>query len=338
MVLTVLFRRSIAGLIAAFALANAGEAAAQMADIESHLQFRWYRIELILFENPSDAAANEDMEARQALLDAMPLPHNARPLVEAAQRPTESAIGQRLAPDEPLPLVVSNLAPPIWFAGTCAAESWQPIEDGPTEAMFDPCLPRNDVDLEAEFRDDPWAHLPSLPAALEPLDDLPQIPLDLEETTDDEVDERQALLQAIGEYEDGLLATSYHWQRQTPALASQLTRLRRQFSVLAAGSWHQPVPPRNQAQPLLLQLGTVDDNRRFHLEGWLSVTVGRFIHFGAHLQYRLGNGTIAVLSENRRMRLGEVHYLDHPAFGILALVQRLRPPEDLQGRIDELAD
>ena len=338
MVLTVLFRRSIAGLIAAFALASAGEAAAQVADLESHLQFRWYRIELILFENSGDAAANEDMEARQALLDAMPLPRNARPLVEAVQSPAESAIGQRLAPDEPLPLVVSNLAPPIWFAGTCAAESWQPPEDGPTETAFDPCLPRNDVDLEAEFRDDPWAHLPSSPAALEPLDDMAQMPFDITETTDDEVDERQALLQALGEYEDGLLATSYHWQRQTPALASQLSRLRRQFSVLAAGSWHQPVPPRNQAQPLLLQLGTVDDNRRFQLEGWLSVTVGRFIHFGTHLQYHLGNDAIAVLSENRRMRLGEVHYLDHPAFGILALVQRLRPPEDLQRRIDELAD
>ena len=337
MVLRAVFRRSIVGLVAAFALASAGEAAAQVADIESHLQFRWYRIELILFENPGNAAANEDMEARQALLDAMPLPRNARPLVEAVQSPAEPAIGQRLAPDEPLPLVVSNLAPPIWFAGICAAESWQPL-DAPFEATFDPCLPRTDVDLEAEFRDDPWAHLPSSPAAIEPLDEMPQTPFDITETTDNEVDERQAMLQALGEYEDGLLATSYHWQRQTPALASQLSRLRRQFSVLAAGSWHQPVPPRNQAQPLLLQLGTTDDNRRFLLEGWLSVTVGRFIHFGAHLQYRLGNGTIAVLSENRRMRLGEVHYLDHPAFGILALVQRLRPPEDLQSRLDKLTD
>lgn len=338
MVLPVLFRRSIAGLITAFALASAGEAAAQVADIERHLQFRWYRIELILFENPGDAAANEDMEARQALLDAMLLPRNARPLVEAAQRPAESAIGQRLAPDDPLPLVVSNLAPPIWFAGICAAESWQPRTDGPAETAFDPCLPRTDVDLEAEFRDDPWAHLPSSPAAIEPLDDMAQFSPELVETTDDEPDDRQALLQALGKYEDSLLATSYRWQRQTPVLASQLSRLRRQFSVLAAGSWHQPVPPRNQAQPLLLQLGTVDDNRRFHLEGWLSVTVGRFIHFAAHLQYRLGNGTIALLSENRRMRLGEVHYLDHPAFGILALVQRLRPPEDLQSRFGELAD
>ena len=51
-----------------------------------------------------------------------------------------------------MPLIISNLAPPIWYAGECAAEFWQPTGDD----SGDPCLPRV-VDLEAHFSDDPFA-------------------------------------------------------------------------------------------------------------------------------------------------------------------------------------
>ena len=331
-------RSWLAGLFA-FATLALTTAAPAAADIEDHLQFRWYRIELILFENPRDAAANEDVQARQVLLDAARLPRNARPLIEAERQEPEFAIGARLAPPEALPLVVSDLPPPVWFAGICAAESWQPTETAAATA-FDPCLPRPDIDLEAEFRDDPSADLPSPepPTAQEEVGELPEMPVDPAAPLIDEVHEREAVLEALRGYEDDLLSQSYRWHRQTPALADELRRLRRRFPVLTAGQWHQPVPPRDQAQPVLVQFGTVDDSRRYRLEGWFSVTLGRYVHFGAQLQYRLGDRAIALLSENRRMRTGEVHYFDHPALGILAHVEPLLPPEDLQRRFNELVE
>lgn len=326
--------RWLASLIATLALTTAGHAA---ADIEDHLRFRWYRIELILFENPRDAAGDEDVEARQALLDSVRLPRNAQPLVDAERGDPESAIGNRLAPAETLPVVISDLPPPIWFAGICAAESWQPTEM-PGETAFDPCLPRPDVDLEAEFRDDPSADLPRSPPALETAAELPEMPVDLAEPPIDEAQEREAALEALRGYEDDLLAESYRWERRTPALADALSRLRRRFSVLVAGRWYQPVPPRDQAQPVLMQFGTADGSRRYRLEGWFSVTLGRYVHFGTQLQYRLGDGAIALLSESRRVREGELHYFDHPALGILAHVEPLRPPEGLQRRFNEFVD
>ena len=325
--------RWLVGLIAALALAAAGNAG---ADVEDHLQFQWYRIELILFANPRAAVAvpevavHEEVAARRVLLDAMRLPNNALPLIEEAAPLRESALGVRLAPDEPLPLLFSDLAPPVWFAGSCVSESWQPPANASAATAFDPCLPRPDVDLEAEFNDDPSAAWPS-PSA------VPERSIEVPEALEEQIDERQAALDALRDYEDDLLSSSYRWQRRTSVLADSLRRLQRKFPVLAAGSWHQPVPPRDQSQPVLMQLGTPDAEGRFALEGWFSVTLGRYVHFGAHLQYRPTHDAIALLSENRRLRPSEVHYLDHPALGILAHIERLRPPDDLQRRFDEVA-
>ena len=335
----------LAGLIAGF-----GIAFANAAEADDDLRFRWYRIEVILFENspslqPGSASGNpsqekasasvgEDPAARPRLLDTLRLPRNAMSLVEPAPSNAATAVGAPLAVEQTWPLVVSNLPPPVWFAGICAAASWQ----APAEAAFafDPCLPRNDVDLEAEFRDDPLAGLPPTPTELAAANELAS-PTALAESFEDEtlaalVDDqaqRQAALDALRDYEDDLLMSSYVWQREMPLLDSELRRLRRRVAVLAAGSWHQPVPARHQAQPLLMTLGTADAEQRFGLEGWFSVTLGRYLHFETQLQYRLAEDRVAVLSERRRLRQGETHYLDHPALGILVRAAPLRPPNEL---------
>ena len=318
----------LASLIAGLVLAAAGDAG---ADVEDHLRFRWYRVELILFENPrASADANEDLGARQGMLDAMRLPANAVPLVDEASPGDQLPIGSSLAIDQTLPLIVSDLPPPIWFAGPCVAESWHPPAGANAVTSFDPCLPRPDVDLEAEFRDDPTAWRLDPPTT----ERLPELP----EAIEEDIDERQATLDAMRDYEDALLAGSYVWRRATPMLGDSLRRLRRRFAVLAAGGWHQPVPARDQAQPVLVQLGAPDTERRFALEGWFSVTRGRYIHLGAHLQYLLKNDGFAVLQEQRRIRRGEVHYLDHPALGLLAHVEPMRLPDDLQRRFDDFVE
>lgn len=122
-------------------------AAAQTA--EDYLRHRWYHVEVVLFEqiDPDDDGA-----ATAAVVEAVRYPRLPIPLAEHA--PTDAALGfgAPLATEDEVPLVISNLAPPIWYAGECAAEFWQPAGDDPD----DPCLPRR-VDLEAYFSDDPFA-------------------------------------------------------------------------------------------------------------------------------------------------------------------------------------
>ena len=71
------------------------------------------------------------------------------------------------------------------------------------------------------------------------------------------------------------------------------------------------------------------------MEGWFSVTVGRYVHFKAHLAFQLAEGKVAVFNESRRMKSHEIHYLDHPALGILATVRPLEVPYELERLADE---
>ena len=128
------------------------------------------------------------------------------------------------------------------------------------------------------------------------------------------------------------------WHRETPKFARELAQLKRRYEIIAAGSWHQPVPPREAPQPLLLQVGARDAERVYPVEGLIGVTRGRYIHFHVLLHYRLQDGGTALLSEQRRMRTDEPHYLDHPALGILVRVDPLIPPDALLAMFDELEE
>ncbi|MEM1229859.1 MAG: CsiV family protein [Pseudomonadota bacterium] len=149
-------------------------------------------------------------------------------------------------------------------------------------------------------------------------------------------------------------------------------RLERRYDILLAGSWLQPVPPRDAPQPLLLQAGNRygDD---FQLQGIVELTVSRYLHFRTQLAYyepELGSYLVPIedasqpavtsaepvtpetatptldsasatgaqapaplferrvpqghyfmeLAQQRRMRSAELHYLDHPKFGVLIRV------------------
>ena len=294
-------------------------AAAQTS--QDHLQHQWYRVEVALFQQTEDQQT-EDGAALPRVVDAMRYPRLTIPLAELSPPADAMPVGASLAVEDEAPLVISNLAPPIWYAGACSAEFWQPT----AELQYDPCLPQRDIDLEAYFGDDPFAvwgddRQPVEEATVEPESDPVQLAL-------------EALTAAVAEHERQLMETSYVWRRRTPELAPVLRRLRRGRNVIVAGSWHQALPPRDAPQPLVVQVGSPDAVRRFPLEGWFSVTVGRYVHLRAHLLYRLADDGVAVFDESRRMRSDELHYLDHPALGILALVQPVQMPSE----IDQLAE
>ncbi|MGI9324669.1 MAG: CsiV family protein [Pseudomonadales bacterium] len=187
------------------------------------------------------------------------------------------------------------------------------------------------------------------------------------------IDPAQLLLEALTEQREALHAGSYAFSSgqldRLQSVASSINRSRG-YRLLLTGSWHQPVPPRNAAEPLLIQTGQRNGDL-FQLEGSVSVAVGRYLHFGAHLWYHepeLGAYSEAIpiaelptpeapalnadssiedvlpeaqpdpeastayrlvvppgehfmhLSEYRRMRSAELHYIDHPKLGVLVRI------------------
>lgn len=173
---------------------------------------------------------------------------------------------------------------------------------------------------------------------------------------------RERLEQALADYQGALEADAYRWRDASNALslsasASALAR-RGIGQVLLHGAWRQPVPDREQPQPVLIQ-SNVPVEDRWQVEGTVAVTRGRFLHVDAELWFqpflpdargessddaRASYGSPAVdpdlpyelLSEHRRMRSGELHYLDHPTFGMLLRVTPVEPPAALTELVEQL--
>ena len=123
------------------------------------------------------------------------------------------------------------------------------------------------------------------------------------------------------------------------------------YAVMHHGRWLQAVPPRDSAAPLLIQVGAQSPDATFELEGSVSVTLGRFLHFAAQVWLRQApadaraapnpcsnrdTAGYVLLSESRRMRPGELHYLDHPWLGILVLIEPVEAPDALLARVESL--
>ena len=148
-------------------------------------------------------------------------------------------------------------------------------------------------------------------------------------------------------------------------LESILRSLRRssRYAVLGSYSWIQPID--NKKTPIMIQAGDRYDDR-FELEGILAFNRSRYLHVTTDLWYTVfenrgtgaaaqGADVIATLdaemlsgyedltaveqrrgqyaparthrmSQSRRMRSSEVHYLDHPLFGVIIRVNRYELP------------
>ncbi len=134
------------------------------------------------------------------------------------------------------------------------------------------------------------------------------------------------------------------------------------FTVLSHQSWVQPVG--SEPTPVMVQAGKRYDDR-FEVEGTLSFTRSRFLHVQTNLWYtifeprsgeanpflagfqsNLSDETLAqypelvnverergqyfvarthLMLQSRRMRSDELHYIDHPLFGIVVRINRFQP-------------
>ncbi len=146
--------------------------------------------------------------------------------------------------------------------------------------------------------------------------------------------------------------------RELTGIADTLRR-RRGNRVLTHVAWAQAIPERDAPQPVNIDGGLVFDDVP-QLTGRIAVTRGRYLHLHADLAYtepELGQRLVdhpirafgdvqpviplferryALIDERRRMRPGELHYFDHPKFGMLAQIRLLEPPDALAAAYDAL--
>jgi hypothetical protein len=118
------------------------------------------------------------------------------------------------------------------------------------------------------------------------------------------------------------------------ALTQQWNRLRnaQRYQPLVRLSWTQDTPPESNGPRLQIESGAVvtsgEDGRSEirALSGSVALEMGRFLHVDADLRYvsaESGQPRIYPLRERRRVRRGELHYLDSPRIGLLARVVRI---------------
>ena len=305
-------------LAAALLAVAAGSVGAREA--EDFLTERWYRLELILFERgPADATVRR-------LHEATAYPQGIIAMTNARPEGGTVAFAPELQVDNEYAAFFADMPPPLWLVGDCVAPHWAPPHgwsDQVGPLPHDPCRPRPPEPLLG-LADGPGEPGSAADTLGEPLEaPTRQLAMD-------------AVTEAFAGYERSLLGSSYEWQPGVQVLGTAAARLRRRFNVVAAGAWHQPLPARDAPQPLLIQVGEAEVGGRFDVEGWIAVTVQRFVHFRVHLTVGIDPDALALVSESRRLRSGEVHYLDHPVLGIIVHAEPVAIPQQLREQAEQL--
>ncbi len=110
-------------------------------------------------------------------------------------------------------------------------------------------------------------------------------------------------------------------------LGSDSMKLYGSYSKLARGQNYQPLLHRAWIQAV--KENSVSDGVRIRggngtINGFFRLQRGSLIHMIADIEYSPESSTIFRLNEKRRFKLNEVHYLDHPKFGILVRVSPIK--------------
>lgn len=130
---------------------------------------------------------------------------------------------------------------------------------------------------------------------------------------------------------------------QPSALTTEASRLERgNYQVLVHRAWRQPGIDRSSAPAVILQSSARAINGNPLLDGAVSVGLSRYLHASFDLLLRsplvgedattptdslFGSEIPARVQIHRRMRSGELHYLDNPRIGILIRIDKYEPPQ-----------
>ena len=101
------------------------------------------------------------------------------------------------------------------------------------------------------------------------------------------------------------------------AIADTLRRSKR-YQPVAHFGWTQPGYPRNEAR--FIPVDSLVGSSTVGLSGRIALARGRYLHLTLDLTLAGEDGQRYVLQQTRRMRSSERHYIDHPKFGVIALI------------------
>ena len=150
---------------------------------------------------------------------------------------------------------------------------------------------------------------------------------------------REEILAQIEAFREELERSSYIMDEQNVRLPRTAERMRSKgVHIVKHFNWHQYVPSLS-TKPEYVFFQSLND---FPTEGYFGVSKGRFIHLDVHIWIHQSSNSSHIrnpvyeMVELRRMHREDVHYFDHPKFGILAEVVKLDLPPDLQVLWDSL--
>ncbi len=161
----------------------------------------------------------------------------------------------------------------------------------------------------------------------------------------------EAIHQSFREFENDLRLSSFSPISDNRRLNSVVNRLKNEdYRVIEHFVWHQPASALNSTEKLLVQFGYFKTRQFREVEGTINLQLGRYLHLDIDLWKILAeppNFTADNYSfhspifyyrmhESRRLRLGEMHYFDHPKFGLLVQIRRVSIPERLIDLFNQL--
>jgi len=127
----------------------------------------------------------------------------------------------------------------------------------------------------------------------------------------------------LGRYDGAPFSQFEALPRERHLLGNDATRLKREgFRILWHGGWYQNVGTgRNPSVRI--------DSADGRVEGVIKVDRSRYLHFKPDLLLSRDAAAEALpqryrLQQSRRMRSEQLHYLDHPHFGMLVMINPLR--------------
>jgi hypothetical protein len=300
-------------------------------DIEKLLQARWYEVEIIVFERLDVL----DVNSPEQLTQRRPRrwPHNLldidTPLqADDSQQAAAYCLGYPLlAEEDPAhPLLLPRQEPPLPDADEMLRRA---AVNQPAAEVTDEIAEPEDVPPQAQ---------PALELQTPQLTMTPYL----------------QFLADVAAFEASLYDTSYTWLEEL-TMMPYVKAINRQSHLrpLVHRRWRAPIPQRNQPQPVYIASESDEAAPRTRagfakLEGFVDVTVGRYLHFAPTLWYHadnLGMSPIALptldalplpdtsgymeLRQSRRLRSGDLHYLDHPKFGVIVRIDPVAIPAHL---------
>lgn len=317
----------------------------------------WYEIEVILFLQPDSAneTVGNDESVSKYFEDLV---------VPAPEELDTIDVGFKLTTAEQALLKTNSRAIELeggdnpWFIES----SW--ISPSDTTSMEDPdsqfgvfpswLLPPGesyDAFFELAFHDFPFAQwfVELSLASLLPVEEEEILSERQDSESNAELEETPEILeqQRREEIEQQILDFREKLKRGAFTMDEDQVRLPRTGQRLGSGgahilrhfNWYQFVPSLN-SKPMRVFFQSIEDE--LTVEGYFQISKGRYLHLDVHLWLHQDQRTNEIrapvyeLEESRRIRRSEVHYFDHPKFGLLAEVVKVGLPNELQTLIDSL--